>query len=75
MGERIGLGSVSAEARLEQIEALKLEHAALKRRIGDYQSRRFLSPAEQLERKRLQKMKLLAKDRIARLSSELEISP
>jgi hypothetical protein len=40
------------------------EHAELKARVAEYTTRRFLSPGEQLELRTLQRMKLLAKDRM-----------
>ena len=52
-----------------QIDVLRAEHAALKTALADIESRRFLTPAEQLERRRLQKRKLLAKDRIVHLEA------
>lgn len=51
----------------ERISVLRAEHAALKRRLADFESQRFLSASEQVERRRLQKMKLRAKDYIALL--------
>lgn len=72
MVEQTRLGTSSTEVVHEQIEALKLEHAALKRRLDDFDSHRFLTPAEQVERRRLQKLKLLAKDRIVQLEHVAE---
>ena len=73
MGERIGPAALSVEAMMEQIEALKLEHGALKRRLTDFEAHRYLTPAEQLERRRLQKLKLRAKDQIVRLQQALPL--
>lgn len=41
------------------------EHAKIQARIAEYDGRRHLSPREHMERKRLQKLKLRLKDRIA----------
>ena len=71
MGEQVGAGSMNMDAALEQIEALRSEHAALKRRLADFQRLRFLTPTEELELRRLRKLKLLAKDRIVRLEHAL----
>ena len=73
MGERIGPAALSVAALMEQIEALKLEHGALKRRLTDFEARRYLTPAEQLERRRLQKLKLKAKDQIVRLEHAMSL--
>jgi uncharacterized protein len=40
------------------------EHLELKRQLDDLQSRPFLTPSEEVEKKRLQKTKLAGKDRI-----------
>lgn len=71
MADPVGGGSTSPDAVVEQIEALKAEHAALKHRLSDLDQQRFLTPAEQVERRRLQKLKLRAKDRIVALEQAL----
>jgi uncharacterized protein YdcH (DUF465 family) len=71
MGEQIGPGALTVESLIEQIAALKAEHQALKRRLTDFEAHRYLSPTEQLERRRLQKLKLRAKDQIVRLRHAL----
>jgi hypothetical protein len=45
------------------------EHRALDEQLRQLEKRRSLTPAEQVEVTRLKKLKLLTKDRIARLSS------
>jgi hypothetical protein len=67
MGEVAGLPVFNMDTLTEELEALKAEHAALKRRLADFQTSRFLTPQEQLERRRLQKLKLIKKDRIVLL--------
>ena len=52
------------EAGLPMIENLKHEHAELDRQLVEFDSRAYLTPEEQLERKRIQKLKLLKKDQI-----------
>ena len=59
--------AINVDISSERISVLKAEHAALKRRLEDFESQRFLSASEQVERRRLQKMKLRAKDHIALL--------
>lgn len=54
--------AVQAEA-----ERLRREHSELKARLSELNSRLYLSPAEELERKTLQKLKLAKKDRLAAL--------
>lgn len=73
MGERIGPAALTVDALMEQIETLKLEHVALKRRLIDFEAHRYLSPVEQVERRRLQKLKLRAKDQIVRLRHALPV--
>lgn len=53
----------------ELLARLRGEHALLESRIEAYNNRLYLSAREQMERKRLQKMKLLTKDRIHQLQS------
>ena len=60
----------NTDISFERISVLKAEHAALKRRLADFESQRFLSASEQVERRRLQKMKLRAKDDIALLEQD-----
>jgi uncharacterized protein YdcH (DUF465 family) len=40
------------------------EHVDLERRLGSFQQKAYLTPEEELEKKRLQKLKLAGKDRI-----------
>ena len=45
------------------------EHADLERRLGVYQQKLYLTPEEELEKKRLQKLKLAGKDKIMEILS------
>ena len=45
------------------------EHVDLERRLGAYQQKVYLSPDEELEKRRLQKLKLAGKDRIMEILS------
>lgn len=60
--EREGRGETQAEA-----ERLKREHSELKARLNELNSRSWLSPSEEVEKKQLQKLKLAKKDRLAAL--------
>ena len=40
------------------------EHVDLERQLGSYQQKVYLTPEEELEKKRLQKLKLAGKDKI-----------
>ncbi len=40
------------------------EHKELEKKLLDFQHRAYLIPAEEVEKKRLQKLKLLGKDKI-----------
>jgi hypothetical protein len=62
--EDAGIAADDAElARLER------EHRELKARLSELNSRLYLSPEEQVERKMIQKLKLAKKDRLALLSA------
>ena len=64
---------MTAQARLHpRIVEVAREHAALKVRVAEYQRRRFLSPAEEVELKTLQRLKLRVKDTLAFLQQELQ---
>ena len=65
-------GQQDREQILEAIEKLRVEHAELKQKVSELHGRSYLSPAEQLEAKTLQKMKLLKKDAIAALEARLK---
>ncbi|MGF1511858.1 MAG: YdcH family protein [Myxococcota bacterium] len=49
------------------VERLRREHQRLDERIQSLDRCVYLSPAEQVERKRLQKLKLVKKDQMLRL--------
>ena len=54
--------------RLSRLERLKAEHRELEARIAQLDRHLALSPAEQVERTRLKKLKLATKDRILSLA-------
>ncbi len=51
-----------------EIERLHREHNELKARLSELNSRVYLSPEEEVERKTIQKLKLQKKDRLALLT-------
>ena len=53
------------------LEDLRREHRALDLRIKELAKMAYLTPTEQMEQKRLKKLKLLKKDQIHTLSQEL----
>ncbi len=55
-------------AQLE-IDDLRREHRELEERLNSLDRRPFLNPAEELERKKLQKLKLVKKDRMLELGA------
>ena len=59
-----GDDTVSREGEVERLER---EHRELKARLSELNSRLYLSPEEEVERKTIQKLKLAKKDRIALL--------
>ena len=50
-----------------RIGVLRTEHQALKERLVSMQGHRFLTPEEELEKRTLQKLKLLKKDTLSAL--------
>lgn len=54
----------------EEFRATEEEHRNLKALLNDIQSKVYLTPEEELEKKRLQKLKLAKKDRMAEMVRE-----
>ncbi|MDQ7787648.1 MAG: DUF465 domain-containing protein [Thermodesulfovibrionales bacterium] len=54
----------------EEFRKLSEEHRNLDTQLAEMDTKRYLSPEEELERKRIQKLKLSRKDRMAELVSE-----
>jgi len=55
------------EQRSLTIENLQLEHQDHERRLEELRNRTFLTPDEEMEEKRLKKLKLYLKDQMERL--------
>ena len=51
----------------EELASLWAEHMELESKLDDMAQRVYLSPAEEMERKRLQKIKLSGRDKIEQL--------
>jgi hypothetical protein len=51
------------------VDQLRAEHSDLERKLEELNSHIYLTPEEQIERKRIQKLKLLKKDQIQMLVS------
>ena len=45
------------------------EHVALEQQLGSFQQKLYLTPDEEIEKKRLQKLKLAGKDKIMEILS------
>lgn len=54
----------------EEFKKLYNEHFELEKKIAEFDSKHYLSPEEELERKRLQKLKLSGKDRMFQIINE-----
>ncbi len=52
-----------------ELKNLVEEHEALERELEKYNRKRYLTSSEEMERKRIQKLKLLGKDRIEAILS------
>tara|TARA_B100000686_G_scaffold326695_1_gene384787 strand:+ start:813 stop:1040 length:228 start_codon:yes stop_codon:yes gene_type:complete len=46
------------------------EHTNLKNRVEEMNQRKFLSPKEELEKKNIQKQKLMFKDQLSKIAQE-----
>ncbi|MEW6570258.1 MAG: DUF465 domain-containing protein [Nitrospirota bacterium] len=58
----------------EEFKKLNEEHRNLDVLLAEMDSKRYLTPEEEIERKRIQKWKLLKKDRMAELVREYKKS-
>lgn len=58
----------------EEFRKLSEEHRSLDVLLAEIDSKRYLTPEEEFERKKLQKQKLLKKDRMAELVREFKKS-
>jgi uncharacterized protein YdcH (DUF465 family) len=47
-----------------ELRALYLEHQELKHKLEAFRNKLYLTPEEELEKKRIQKLKLASKDRL-----------
>jgi len=47
-----------------ELKALYLEHQELKHKLEAFRNKLYLTPEEELEKKRIQKLKLASKDRL-----------
>jgi uncharacterized protein YdcH (DUF465 family) len=54
----------------DEFKKLSEEHRNLDGLLAEIDNKRYLSPEEEVERKRIQKLKLLRKDRMAELIRE-----
>jgi uncharacterized protein YdcH (DUF465 family) len=59
-----------AEPGNEELRKLMGEHHEYETRLDDFNKRVYLSDQEQVERKRLQKLKLAGRDRIEQILAE-----
>lgn len=53
----------------EEFNQLFIEHQLLERKLEEYSKLKYLNPQEELEKKRLQKIKLAGKDKMAGILS------
>jgi uncharacterized protein YdcH (DUF465 family) len=72
MGERTQDEKLAALAEQDpELKSLVQEHRSLDEKLKEFDRKVYLSPDEEMERKKLQKLKLAKKDRIAqRLSGQ-----
>lgn len=55
-----------------EFRALYLEHLELEKKLLELNKSKYLTPEGDIERKRLQKLKLLGKDKMAKILKEYE---
>ncbi len=58
----------------EEFKKLEMEHRDLDKRIDEISKKPYLTPSEDMEKKKLQKEKLIKKDRIANIIREYKKS-
>jgi uncharacterized protein YdcH (DUF465 family) len=56
--------------RHPELKSLMEEHQRLERKLEGLQARRYLTPSEEIEKKRIQKLKLAGRDRIEEILSK-----
>ena len=56
----------------EELKALYFEHQEFKRRLDDFRHKVYLTAEEDLEKKRIQKLKLASKDRMMAILSRYQ---
>jgi uncharacterized protein YdcH (DUF465 family) len=56
----------------EEFRTLYLEHLELEKRLAELNKSKFLSSDDEVEKKRLQKIKLSGKDRMAKILKQYE---
>ena len=59
----------------EELRTLYLEHAEFKRRLEDFREKPYLTNEEEMEKKRIQKLKLASKDRIMAILARYQRQP
>lgn len=64
-----GAAAVNTAGVRAEVQRLEREHNELKARLSELNSRLYLSPEEEIERKTIQKLKLLKKDQLAYLTA------
>lgn len=53
----------------EELRRLMEEHESFERQLSKFQQKKYLTPEEEIEKKRIQKLKLAGKDRIEAILS------
>ena len=56
----------------DELKALYAEHLELKRRLDDFRNKIYLTNEEELEKRKIQKLKLASKDRMMAILSRYQ---
>lgn len=56
----------------EEFRTLYMEHHELEQKLTDLMRSKYLTPEQEIEKKRLQKIKLAGKDRMAKILKQYE---
>lgn len=69
--EKTRIASLSSTGSYPELQTLWSEHLQYEKQLEEFDCQSYLTPDEQADRKRIQKLKLAGKDEIARILSQV----